>query len=518
MFSSQERAGLSQHDVHHTGSLLGMSDSNTEMSITIHLKPAAIEQYQAELNALFYKTPSDRAYLSSESLQQYFVADEKGVKTLVNYLQSFGLQIQSVDIYKRLIVCNGNLDLFQRVFGIGFNDYKNELNHVYRVQDGEPNVPIELSNYISYIEGLHSIPLQRSKASGTAQASNSDTSTDAFLGYTPIELAEAYEFPEGDGDGETIGIIELGGTYIQSDMDKYFSDLGIETPTVYKVGVDANDIIQNDLEVTLDIQVIGALLPKASLVLFYGNTLITAIKEAIYNPKFKPSVLSVSWAGSEFNYSRAELTEMNQLCYQAALLGITIVAASGDQGAFNSKNFLNVNVPASMPFVLACGGTKINIQDGQNKEEIVWNELATKQGATGGGYSARFAIPSYQHQALEHYHMYQGNSMGVPDVAANADASSGYKTLYKGRYFAEGGTSAATPVWASLLVRINQHLGYRLGHINEILYKQANTDVFRQITEGNNGHYPAASYWNPSTGLGSPKGKALLQSFNSLKS
>lgn len=517
MFSSQESANFSQHGVHHSGILIGKSDTDVEMSLVIHLKPSVIEKDRAVLNELFYKEPSQRSYLSSEELEKYFMADKAGIAALINYFESHGIQIQSVDANKRVIVCNGYMHQFQQIFSVGFNDYTNEQDQTYRVHDREPSLPDNLGTYISYIEGLHTIPLQRAKSMGATQDVANDMS-DKFLGYTPLELAEAYDFPEGDGEGETIGIIELGGTYIPSDMETYFSDLGIKAPVVNTIGVDSNDAIQNDLEVTLDIQVIGALLPKATLVLFYGKTLITAIKEAIYNPVYKPSVLSISWAGSEFNYSSAELSEMNQLCYQAALLGITIVAASGDQGAFNSKNFLNVNVPASLPFVLGCGGTKITIENGQNQNEVVWNELAIKQGASGGGFSARFAIPSYQQDALANYHAYHGNSIGVPDVAANSDASSGYKTLYKGRYFPEGGTSAATPVWASLLVRINQDLGYRLGFINEILYKQANTTIFRQITEGNNGYYPAAPYWSPCTGLGSPKGKALLASFNALKS
>lgn len=517
MYSSQADMNFSQHTVYHTGELIGASDESTEMTVCVHLKSFAMTQTSETENALFYKNPGSRKYLTAAELHAQFSADTNASAALIDYFQSHQLKIANENTTRRTITISGALGDFQQAFGIGFTDYQNEQGQSYRMHNEEPIMPEELKSLISYIEGLHNMPPVRSRADAEAETASKTTAETAFLGYTPLEIAEAYDFPEGDGEGETIGIIELGGAYIPSDMEKYFSDLGMSVPNIQTVGTDKNDSIANDLEVTLDIQVVGALLPKATMVLYYGSSLITAIKEAIYDPNHKPSVLSVSWAGSEFNYSVAELNEMNQLCYQASLMGITIVAASGDQGAYNSKNYLNVSVPSSLPFVLGCGGTRLTIADGQNQEEIIWNELATKRGASGGGFSARFPVPSYQANAVANYHFYKTNSAGVPDIAANADASSGYKTLYNGHYFAEGGTSAATPVWASLLVRLNQNLGCRLGFVNEVLYKYAGTEMFRQVIEGNNGFYQGAPYWNPCTGLGSPKGKAILTALRNLE-
>jgi len=53
-------------------------------------------------------------------------------------------------------------------------------------------------------------------------------------------VAKLYNFPAGvNGQGEAIGIIELGGGYTQSDLDAYFSGLGISpSPSVSAVSVD----------------------------------------------------------------------------------------------------------------------------------------------------------------------------------------------------------------------------------------------------------------------------------------
>jgi kumamolisin len=73
-----------------------------------------------------------------------------------------------------------------------------------------------------------------------------------------------------------------------------------------------------------------------------------------------------------------------------------------------------------------------------------------------------------------------------------------------------GGTSAVAPLWAALVALINQGRGKPLGYLNPLLYK-AGTQGFRDITSGTNGAFTAGPGWDTCTGLGSPKGDALLQ-------
>jgi kumamolisin len=96
---------------------------------------------------------------------------------------------------------------------------------------------------------------------------------------------------------------------------------------------------------------------------------------------------------------------------------------------------------------------------------------------------------------------------GVPDVAGDADPTTGYVTLVDGQSGITGGTSAVAPLWAGLIALINQSLGKPAGFINALLYQnQGKTADFNDITSGNNGAYSAGPGWDACTGLGSPIG------------
>jgi len=178
-------------------------------------------------------------------------------------------------------------------------------------------------------------------------------------GHSAIEIADAYNFPEGDGAKQTIGIIELGGKFKQSDLEIYFETYGLDVPEIQIVGEPVTTPINDNVEVTADIQVLGALAPKAKLVVYYGTTILNAMKTALADTKNKLTVISISWAGSELGYSQQEIIELNNVFHEAALKGITVLGASGDNGALNNKTYANVNVPVNFEHVLGCGGTQL---------------------------------------------------------------------------------------------------------------------------------------------------------------
>ena len=147
--------------------------------------------------------------------------------------------------------------------------------------------------------------------------------------------------------------------------------------------------------------------------------------------------------------------------------------------------------------------------------ETVWNETANNEGATGGGVSIHFPLPTYQTKAgvpAQPQTKFVGR--GVPDVAGNADPATGYQIRVNGQNQVVGGTSAVAPLWAALAALMNEQLGKKVGFMNPTLYSLGEAD-FHDITSGNNdnaglGHYSAKAGWDPCTGLGSPNGVALL--------
>ena len=194
------------------------------------------------------------------------------------------------------------------------------------------------------------------------------------------------------------------------------------------------------------------------------------------------------------------------------MMGITVLAASGDDGASDgsTSGTPTVDFPAASPYVVGCGGTKLTISGSAIGGEQAWNELSSNEGATGGGVSEFFALPTYQQSAKVPKAPNGFVGRGVPDVAGDADPASGYDVVVDGQQSVIGGTSAVAPLWAGLLALINQSLGANAGYINPLLYSAKVEATFHDVMAGSNGNYSAGSGWDACTGLGSPNGAALL--------
>jgi kumamolisin len=229
-------------------------------------------------------------------------------------------------------------------------------------------------------------------------------------------------------------------------------------------------------------------------------------------------VISISWGGPEDAWSASTLNAMQSALQDAAAMGVTVTVACGDNGYTDGEtdNNPHVDFPASSPYALACGGTKLTAKGTAIGSEVVWNELASNEGATGGGVSASFALPTWQQSSNVPKGANDYAGRGVPDVAGDADPNTGYQVRVDGQDQVIGGTSAVAPLWAALIARFSQQLGQSLGDPHEALYS-VGASAFHDITSGTNGKFKAAKGWDACTGLGSPKGQALLDALTQLK-
>jgi kumamolisin len=344
--------------------------------------------------------------------------------------------------------------------------------------------------------------------------------------YTPIQIGALYSFPGAtDGSGQTVAVIELGGGFSTADLARYFTGLGItRPPPVIAVGVAGGSNQPGgaaDDEVMLDIEVIGALAPGAAIVVYFApNTdqgFYEAISQAAHDSTHHPSVMSISWGGPEDGWTTPSRNAMQTALEDAAALGVTVTVAAGDGGSSDgeSDGEPHVDFPASSPFALGCGGTRLTTSGGTIASEVVWNDTSAGEGATGGGVSVVFPLPVWQQHSQVPQAPNGSAGRGVPDVAGNADPLTGYQVLVDGEPQVIGGTSAVAPLWAALIARCNQHLARPLGDVHAALY-QIGERAFRDITQGNNGAYRAAAGWDACTGLGSPNGTALLNALGAL--
>ncbi|MGH8155150.1 MAG: S53 family peptidase, partial [Rhodanobacteraceae bacterium] len=283
------------------------------------------------------------------------------------------------------------------------------------------------------------------------------------VSYTPLDVGELYDFPTGDGNGQTIAIIELGGGYQQSDLDTYFGGLGLAVPSVTAVSVDGASNSPGsdaDAEVELDIEVAGALAPAAKFAVYFApNTdqgFYDAISQAAHSTSEPATAMSISWGGPEDSWTTASRNAMETALEDAVALGVTVTVAAGDSGSGDGGTTPEVDYPASSPSTLGCGGTTLEGSGDTITSEVVWNETASGEGATGGGVSSVFALPTWQ--AVANVPKAPGGftGRGVPDVAGNADPMTGYQVLVDGQSMVVGGTSAVAPLWAALVARLNQ--------------------------------------------------------------
>jgi kumamolisin len=272
----------------------------------------------------------------------------------------------------------------------------------------------------------------------------------------------------------------------------------------------------------LDIEVAAAVAPKAHIVVYFApNTdqgFLDAITTAIHDKTNKPSVISISWGAPEANWTSQAMQQFNQAFQAAAALGVTICCASGDNGSGDglTDGHAHVDFPASSPYALGCGGTKLIAAGSSISSEVVWNENPSS--ATGGGVSDVFPLPAWQRTAHVPPSTNPGAHVGrgVPDVAGDADPATGYKVRVDGQDFVIGGTSAVAPLWAGLIALLNQQLANPVGYLNPLLYGSLHgTGVMRDISSGSNGAYHARSGWDPCTGWGVPDGAKLLHALSS---
>ncbi|HEX9522985.1 MAG TPA: S53 family peptidase, partial [Reyranella sp.] len=329
----------------------------------------------------------------------------------------------------------------------------------------------------------------------------------------------------------------------------------------------------------------------------------TALQSAIWDTLNNPGVISNSFGddqsmtpGSPFYAAYA------QLFIDAALRNQTVFTALGDGGSGNetANGLTNLEYNVTSPYTVLVGGTSISsftsaqqdptintsivasalagnlptiwqlVEGGltslpadaaqlQTFVETVWNQYFV-QGAhiTGGGYQANWTSSGGVDptQSTPSYQVDYGLSpvtadplaqpgRGAPDVAADAGGNTNYVVPNSDMVGTSlsGGTSAASPLWASLTVQLNTIFHDQglpnLGYMNDLLYIAAviAPASFNDVTLGTNtssfvlggpyesgGHavtptgfgFNAGPGYDYASGLGTPNGLQLARTLTDI--
>jgi kumamolisin len=488
------------------------ADPTERLEVTLLVRRRAREEFRGRVADLA-SGKSGAPFLTREEFAARHGADAGDFAAVRAFAAAHGLSVVLEHAGRRTVVLSGTVAQFNAAFGVQLQ-HMQHASCSYRGRTGSIQLPASLDGVVEAVLGLDSRP-QAAAHFRVRPAASAATS------FTPTQIATLYGFPAGTGLGQCVALIELGGGFRPADLDAYFKGLAVNSPTVTAVSVDhagnspTGDANGPDGEVMLDIEVVGAIVPQATIAVYFApNTdagFLDAITTAIHDTTNKPAVISISWGGPESTWTSQAMTAMDDAFQAAATMGITVCIASGDNGSSDgvADGSDHVDFPASSPFALACGGTRLSASPSAISGEVVWNDGANG-GASGGGVSGFFAKPTWQSNL--NAVTTQGSrtpltQRGVPDVAGDADPQTGYDIRVDGTNSVIGGTSAVAPLWAALLARLNQLSGKSAGLINPKIY--AAPSAFRDITSGNTGDFAAAAGWDACTGLGSPNGAAL---------
>jgi kumamolisin len=530
--------------------LVAPADGNQQIGVVLALPssdPVGLKDLVKHIS-----TPGDplfRRYITPQQFAQKFGGKEADYTALKDWATANGLVVSQESAAHTNLTVRASVSQFQRLFKTQLNTYRATDGQIFYSASIKPTVPAEIAAKISGVIGLTAgKPLaQQSKVARVlgeepltrSDAMRVDTAGGTGPGgtYSCTDLRTIYAIP-------TWGVLEKGmvvavfeqGYYRPSDVKKYFLKFGLGNCKQTVISVDQSPIDVEPAvegEDCLDIDMLVGMNPHiAEVKVFIDDYQYDPFSVAMVDAfqaiaeDGTPQIVSVSYGEDEGYFGSDAENAENTVLQQLAAEGITVLASSGDGGAFgDGYNFpYNVSDPCADPYVTGVGGTSMFT----GPHDAYYGEVAWDY--TGGGISTFWPTPVYQYGVLPEIND-QGSQTyrNVPDVAAVADPLTGVGIYVKdyGGWVQIGGTSLSCPVWAGFLSTVNAALHWsglgNLGFFNPYFYsigipKGYSTpyEFCYDITNGYNGSlsdnlpgfYACVGYDN-CTGNGSLNGNLL---------
>ncbi len=483
---------------------------------------------RAELTALIRvqgtrRSPFYRHFITPTQFAARYGPDARSVAAAERELRASGIAVTSLSATHTLIKATAPVATIDRTFSTSIGMFAHS-GRAYYANRTPALAPPALAALGASIIGLDNIPHARPMyvvgprhAAIAPRSTHHRTRIGRFTasgtagGYTPSDLAQAYDFPldaGNTGSGARVGIV-ISNDYQDGDVNSFFSSYGVNrTGSLGREPIDGGGSFdpQQSIEVTLDVEQSASLAPGANETVYeipdLSNQSILDAYNAVVSDN-SADVISSSFGGCEQGASVDNADD--QVFAQGVAQGQTWFASSGDQGSnCYPSNATGVSMPSSDPNVVAVGGTTLSTDNSGNYAgESAWS-------GSGGGVSSDWALPSYQQNVASEA---STSNRNVPDIALNADPNSGDELVFGGQDSTVGGTSASSPDAAAAFAAIVGAKG-RQGLANNRIYALAiGGGPFHDVTSGSNGAYGAGPGYDNVTGWGSFDGNALLNAF-----
>ncbi|HEY7948145.1 MAG TPA: protease pro-enzyme activation domain-containing protein [Acidimicrobiales bacterium] len=527
----------------------GPTPSTQAIGLEVVLAPSHPAELSSLVRSLYdVRSPLYHHWLTPREFAQRFDPTPSAISQVEAWLSSVGLHSTYQSGFS--VQVSGSTGGVESGLGVAFHEYRLASGAQVHVADRAPLLPTTLSATVISVLGLDSAPrlVSHLVPSHAAQSGRvvphadglspcvAATSAAGANFFTPDQVGAAYGVGTllragQTGAGQTVAVYELG-QHQSTDTSGYETCFGLHNP-ITTIPVDSGGTAGagGQAEADADIEQVATQAPGASILSYEGpNTGLGAYDtwNAIISQD-TASVVSTSYGLCEPGNSGAAVTLEDTLFVQAAAQGQTILAASGDSGSEDcypgtSDTSLQVDYPASDPYVTAVGGTTLS----PNGTQVAWNDCQGQTGAgcantagkgSGGGGVSRISVrPTWQPAEWE----WSGpanpcgtNCRDVPDVSANSGTPEVF--FVQGTWGAFVGTSIASPLIAGIVSDIGNGCssGGR-GDISQALYGLAGQGVYgtalSDVATGDNdltrtytpAEYPSVAGYDPATGLGTP--------------
>jgi kumamolisin len=422
------------------------------------------------------------APLSPEQYKAQYGASSADAERVAQVLGPLGIKVDEISLPTRSVRVSGSVAAMEDAFHANLGIYHSASQGQFRGREGSLQVPQELAGIVTGVFGLDQRRVAHRKASAVEPM---PMVAQALSPFSAAELESRYSFPAGDARNQTVAIAEFGGGYFPDDVSAYCTKQGRPTPniTIQPVNLQALTLaeiqqlppdqqqqqLDMSAEVMMDIEIVAGLCSKADIIVYFATFdqkgWVDLINQVVAGKPALPVALSVSWGLAEDapDWSAAARDAINTALNAAALQGVTVCVASGDDGSGDQMTDSrgHVDFPSSSPFVLSVGGTMVTGTTTHSNEVVWWQSPGRRTskggGATGGGVSTIFARPKWQNVTVKSINPGSIDGRVVPDVSALSGPPM-YDLIMLGQDSPNGGTSASTPLWAALLARINAGL------------------------------------------------------------
>jgi kumamolisin len=286
--------------------------------------------------------------LSKEELAAKYGASKEDAAKVTKALKAYKLKVEEVSLLTGSMRISGKASAMGAAFRPKLATYRSKEQGDYVGREGTIKIPSELKGIVTGVFGLD----QRKMARRKGRTTRAVAMAEGLAPLTPADLEKRYNFPPGDGAGQTIAIGEFGGAYVLEDIRDFARRFNLPEANVRWVPVNApayeiNRIstlplrerkqrLDETKEVTMDVQIVAGLCPRANISVLFATLdergWVELLNKVIEE---NPVAVSVSWGFAEDDpgWSRGALDSINDRLNAVRLLGITACISSGDDGS-----------------------------------------------------------------------------------------------------------------------------------------------------------------------------------------